>query len=285
MKILIAFAATGLASIPFVTDGSECSKPAEKTSCCPIENAEGASLASATVVQPTVPVKYDPDSTGSIAVTAVFDGKVPDALPPLTLDTSKTQGCEDTHTMDMADRSRLVNKEGRIQNVVVMVEIDDVKPEVPDAPYVLDQRGCRYEPHVLVVPVGAEIEYKNSDGINHNVHTFSKKNAAMNNNVAAGASERQKFEKTEDFAIKCDIHPWMSSYVVVTDAARFGTTDANGTFKLEGLPPGEYKVEYWHETLGKGKSESIQVEAGATANAEIKIGEAKKKSGRGRRGR
>jgi plastocyanin len=284
MKILIAIGAAGLAAIPFLKDGCELLGTSESSdstvaSCCSLEATGEASLASLTVPA----VAYDADSTGSIKVTTVFDGDVPEPLPPLTLDAAKTEGCDAHHAIDTTDRTRIVSKDGKVANVVVTVEIKGVDPVVPDKPYVLDQSGCRYEPHVLVIPVGASIRYKNSDTINHNVHTFSKKNASMNNNVAAGSAEEQTFEKREEFKVSCDIHPWMGSWVVVTEDARFGTTAVDGTYKLEGLPPGEYKVSYWHESLGKGTSDAVTVAAGATAELELKIGEDKKKGGRGRR--
>ncbi len=219
---------------------------------------------------------------GSISGTITFDGKVPEPKPALSIKEAETEGCVHTDgKMDAADRSLLISKEGAIANVVLTIEATDVK--VPEEPIVLDQKGCRFEPRVVVAPVGSTVRFLNSDETNHNIHTFCKKNQALNKNVAGGANLEQKLDKAEVIDVKCDVHTWMKSYVIVTEASHYAVTGADGTFKIEGLPAGEYKVEWWHEELGKGK-ETVKVEAGADTKFDQKIG-AKKKSGGGRRRR
>ena len=282
MKLLITLGAASVAAaLPLLGGNGDgaCETKSAELSCCSAGGAGEATLASLRVPEPT----FDPDSTGGIKVAVKFDGDVPEALPKLEIGGEKSKGCDAKHEVKTEARQRIVNKNGGIANVVVMVEAKGVDPVISEEPYVLDQRGCRFEPHVLVVPKGGTVRYLNSDEVNHNVHSFAKKNDPVNKNVAGGSREEQKFEKDEVIEVKCDIHPWMQSWIYVTDAARFGVTDADGNYELKGLPPGDYTVSYWHETLGKGKSEeTVTVAAGASAPLELKVGEKKKKSGRGR---
>jgi len=125
---------------------------------------------------------------------------------------------------------------------------------------VLDQKGCEFRPHMLVVPVGSTLEILNSDGILHNVHSFSKKNTPFNK---AQPKFRKRiihtFTKAEIVSIKCDVHGWMSGWLVVADHPYYDVTSEGGAFELTNVPPGKYTVEIWHERLGK-QTKSVSVE-------------------------
>jgi plastocyanin len=116
----------------------------------------------------------------------------------------------------------------------------------------VDQNGCAYTPHVLVVPAGGELDILNSDGILHNIHTYSKVNSSIN-------KAQPKFKKvlTEKFAtpeivkVTCDAHSWMLGWFVVSDHPYVAVTNDKGEFTLSNVPPGNYKLEVWQETLGK----------------------------------
>jgi plastocyanin len=223
------------------------------------------------------------DETGSIAGTVTWEGERPAPRPPLVMGEKESVGCKH-EAMDKTDETLLISEAGGIANVVLTVEVQGVAPKVPAEPILLDQEGCRFHPHVQVVPVGATLRFDNSDETNHNIHTFAKKNPAVNQNVAGGTNFDQKLDKAEVIDIKCDVHPWMKGYVVVTDAAAWAVSGKDGSFKIEGLPPGEYKVSWWHEDLGKGKSEKVTVTGGASADLALKLGaQAEDKGGRRKR--
>jgi plastocyanin len=219
-----------------------------------------------------------PESAGK----ALFEGDKPESKP-LDIDPEKSQGCvPEGKSMDTTDRSLLISEDGGIANVVVMVMVDGAEMKVPEKPFELDQTQCRFEPHVVVIPAGATVDYLNSDQVSHNVHTYPKKNDAMNKTIAAGSKETQTYDKTDQIEIKCDIHPWMNSYMIVTDTPFYAVTGADGGFAIAGLPEGTHKVEYWHEKLGKGKAEMVVNADGTAEPLEIKLG-AKKAGGRRRR--
>ncbi len=223
---------------------------------------------------------------GTIKGKVSFEGEA-EPLPALKIDEAAAKGCVASGSVDTTDRSVRIDKNGGVADVVVTVSVKGMELEVPSEPIVLDQKGCRFSSSVVVVPEGATVRYANSDGLNHNVHTYAVKNKAVNSNIPGGSFEEQELGKAEDFDVKCDIHPWMQTKIFVTDDPVYGVSAADGTFTLTGVPAGTYKVNYWHAKLGKGKSEEVTVTAGAEAALEIKLGgdDGKKKKGRGRRGR
>jgi plastocyanin len=214
---------------------------------------------------------------------AAFKGDKPE-VKPMDIDPEKATGCvPEGSVVDPTDRSLLISEEGGIANVVITVEVDGAELQVPEAPFEMDQTKCRFEPHVVVIPAGATVEFVNSDQTSHNVHTYPKKNDAMNKTIAVGSKETQKFDKTDEIEVKCDIHPWMKSYLVVTDTPFYAVTGADGSFSIAGLPEGKHKVEYWHEKLGKGRAELTVNADGSAEPLEIELSEDSGGGGRRRR--
>jgi plastocyanin len=134
---------------------------------------------------------------------------------------------------------------------------------------VIDQKGCKFIPRVVAMQPG-EIEIKNSDGILHNIHTYSTANPAINKaQPKFKKTMTEKLEKPEVVKFTCDVHSWMLGWVAVTPGPA-GVTDANGVAKVEGVPPGKHKVEVWHETLGKQEKE-VEVKAGQVTKVSFEM--------------
>jgi plastocyanin len=115
---------------------------------------------------------------------------------------------------------------------------------------VIDQHGCKFVPHVVVMQPG-EIDIKNSDDILHNIHTYSTANPSINKaQPKFKKTMTEKFEKPEFIKVTCDVHSWMLGWVAVVPGIA-SVTDGNGVAKLENVPAGKQKIEVWHETLGK----------------------------------
>src|SRR5688500_3213415 len=125
---------------------------------------------------------------------------------------------------------------------------------------VIDQKGCKFVPHVVAMQPG-EIEIKNSDDILHNIHTYSTANSSINKaQPKFKKTMTEKLDKPEVVKFTCDVHSWMLGWVAVTPGPA-AVTDTNGVAKVENVPAGKHKVEVWHETLGKQEKE-VEVKAG-----------------------
>ena len=143
---------------------------------------------------------------------------------------------------------------GELQHVFVYVKdgLGDLRFPVPETPVLLDQKGCVYHPHVFGIQVGQILEILNSDSTLHNVHAIPENNREFNRaHATAGISHTHVFSTREVMVpFKCNVHNWMTAYVGVLDHPFHSVSGADGTFRLDGLPPGTYTIEAWHETLG-----------------------------------
>ena len=153
----------------------------------------------------------------------------------------------------------VVGAGGGLSETLVSVAAKGAKP-VPAKPAVLDQKGCEFHPDILVMSPG-EVKILNSDGVLHNIHTFSTANPPINKAQPKFKKEMvEKLEKPELVKVQCDAHSWMHGWIFVTENPT-AVTDANGAFKLENVPPGKHKVEVVHPVLGK-QTKEVEVKAG-----------------------
>lgn len=190
------------------------------------------------------------DGPGTVTGKVSFDGEPPVRTPlRMAADPNCTPGPESL------SETTIVSADGGLKNVFVYVKdgLGDAVYETPTAPVVLDQVGCRYEPHVFGVFVGQPVEIRNSDPTLHNVHAIPKENAEFNfgqeSNKAPAVTK--VFDKPEiGLSFRCDVHGWMRSYANVVTHPFFAVSSDDGTFEITGLRPGTYTIEAWHERLG-----------------------------------
>lgn len=205
---------------------------------------------------------------GSLILQVVLEG---DAPAREALEVNKDAAvCGKTQKLS---ETLIVGPNKGIQNAVVyLTGVPEAQPlPVPEQHPVIDQTDCRYEPHVILVPAGAAVDIKNSDGILHNIHTYSEKNPAFNMAQPKFQKVIEKtFEQPEIIRVSCDVHAWMSAWIVVQEHAYYAITDATGTGRLANVPPGQYTLKVWHETLGE-QNTSITVKAGEESTATINV--------------
>ena len=97
----------------------------------------------------------------------------------------------------------------------------------------------------------SDFEIANSDPTTHNIHPLPKTNREWNISMPPKSENlKRSFSQPEIIPVKCNVHPWMRSYVGVFKHPFFAVSGKDGSFEIKGLPPGEYTIEAWHEKFG-----------------------------------
>jgi len=194
----------------------------------------------------------DPASSGTISGTVRFAGKKP---VPKRIEMDQDPQCAKLHGQKIYDDPVAVSPDGSLANAFVWIKhgLEGKKFETPAEPVVIDQRGCWFGPRVMGVRVGQTFKVLNSDPVTHNIHPLAETNREWNQSQAPGAEPlTRKFARTEVMIrVKCNIHNWMRAWVGVVDHPYFAITGEDGKFQLKSVPPGNYTIEVWHETLGR----------------------------------
>jgi plastocyanin len=169
-----------------------------------------------------------------------------------------------------------VDKETKgIADAVVEILECGEPAEASETPVEIDQKNCVFIPHVVVIAPGTPVVLKNGDEVLHNVKTTTKLNPPFNEGIPANAKVTKTFAMAERVKVTCDVHTWMSAWVVVTRNRYTAVTDAKGCFEIKDVPPGKYKVRVWHETLGTQEKE-IELADGGKAQAAFELKKEKK---------
>jgi plastocyanin len=139
----------------------------------------------------------------------------------------------------------------------------------PEKPVTMDQKSLLFQPHILVAPVGATVEFRNSDNVQHNIFwpAISGNKKLMHNlgTWPKGQTRSFQFDMPGVVPVLCNVHPEMSAYIIVTPTPYFAETDSSGNFKIANVPDGSYMVMAWHEGY-KNQSKSVSVAGDATAD-------------------
>jgi plastocyanin len=201
----------------------------------------------------------------TITGTVKLDGKAPENK---VIKMEADPVCKAAHSAPAMEDHWLVGGAGEVANTFVYIK-DGLGGKTYAAPadaITLNQQGCQYQPHVFGVMVGQKIKIQNSDQTLHNIHAHGDKNEQFNEGQPAGSPAKERtMDKVEVMVpIKCDVHGWMNCYAGVLNHPFFAVTGKDGKFELKGVPPGDYTVTAWHETLdGKGESVDMKVTVAA----------------------
>jgi plastocyanin len=196
-------------------------------------------------------MKVDESKAGSVKGKVVLEGQAPKAD---MIKMNADPACLKEAKGDNQTEFFVVGDAGALQNVFVYVK-DGLGTYVFDTPtqaIVIDQRGCRYRPHVFGIRVGQPLEIINSDPTLHNIHAVPKTNREFNTGQPIqGMKTTHTFTTAEVMVpFKCDVHGWMNANVGVMAHPYFAVSDKGGAFDLKTLPAGTYTIEAWHEKLG-----------------------------------
>lgn len=125
---------------------------------------------------------------------------------------------------------------------------DTPRPRMPQGRrFRIDQQNKRFQPHVLVVPVGSAVDFPNLDPIFHNVFSLFDGKRFDLGLYEAGTTRGVNLTRAGVCYVFCNIHPEMSAVVVAVDSPYYAASAANGSFAIADVPPGRYRLSVWHE--------------------------------------
>jgi len=199
-------------------------------------------------------------AAGNIAGSITYSGPAP------KVEKVEHKGDAACANAEPGEEPIVLAKDGKgLQNVIVRLK-NGPAAAAPSEPVVINQSGCAYRPRVQGAVQGQKIEIRNGDPTLHNVHAYQGPKTVFNQAQPPKAPALAKPIPADSDVIKlkCDVHPWMASYIVVSKGS-FGASSQDGRFEIKNVPPGKYTVEAWHEKLGVRTAE-VTVEDGKTAD-------------------
>jgi hypothetical protein len=221
-----------------------------------------------TAVADTVAVAKAPSSAGvKLSGRVVFRG-----TPPARrrINMTKDAKCIELHgDQPVLDEDVIVSSGGGLKNAFVRVlRAPKMDYPMPEEPAVLNQKGCMFRPRVQGVRVGQRLLVGNGDPVTHNVRSFPTLNPAFNFGQPPDTDPRERvFERAErEIEVQCDFHLWMHAYIFVMDHPFFSVSEDDGEYAIDGLPPGNYTLETWHEKFGRQRK---TVEVGSDDVADV----------------
>ena len=216
----------------------------------------------------------DPSTFGTVKGIVHFTGAAPARVP---IDMSMDPACTLSNTPNLSET--LIANGGKLANVYVYIKSGAPASQAPTGTpaVVLDQKGCRYTPHVIALQQGGTVSFANSDPTMHNIHT-----TPASDNIAAidisqgpmGQPQNRQFNAPEVMLpVRCNNHPWMNAFINVAPNPYFAVTGPDGSFSIS-LPPGTYTLAAVHEKLGE-QDIQITVPAKSSTKAEFSFSASK----------
>ena len=175
-----------------------------------------------------------------------------------------------------------------LPGAVVMLHGPPGSSPARPATFVVDQVDQSFKPDLTVIPVGSTVTFPNSDKVSHQVYSFSPAKRFQLPLYRGTPYAPTKFETAGIVTLGCNIHDDMIAYLVVTDAAWFGRTGADGNWTAGDLPAGQFRIEVWHPRL-REKTQAIEkslgLEQSQSAKLEIRLTQALRPEPLGRKPR
>jgi plastocyanin len=169
------------------------------------------------------------------------------------------------------DETLVLGEKNGVANAIVTLTAAATGAPLKPTAGTLDQKGCSYAPHVQALPLGSTLTLVNSDPVLHNVHGYLGETSAFNDaEPLQGQKKAETMKKAGLYRVRCDVHGWMTAWIFVSESPYFAVTDAQGAFHIDGLAPGSYTAEVWHERLAP-QTLKVTIPASGNGKAEVKL--------------
>ena len=181
---------------------------------------------------------------------------------------------QDSQQAELAVRHRAgARPADEFRDVVVYLEMSDALaklagPQHPEPS--MRQEGLAFVPHVLPVVRGTSVEFPNSDPVFHNVFSLSRAASFDLGRFPRGESRTLRFDTPGVVKVFCHIHSDMGAVILVLDNPFFTAPDGDGRFRIDGLPPGDYRITAWHERA-RPATRPLRIDAGETTHVAFNI--------------
>lgn len=219
---------------------------------------------------------------GGVAGVVKFAG-TPPRLEPLTVGRDR-EVCGDQKEPE----ALVLGPEQGVRGGVVMVQ-GVTRGKKPTGEAVLDSRRCVFVSHVSAVMTGDRARVKSSDATLHHVRGF--RGPASVFNLALPSREQviditRRLTQPGVIRVVCDAHPHMSAWLIVHDSPYYAVTDERGGYRIDGVPPGRYRISLWHEGYRahghdkdgrtrydqpRTRMKDVTIVAGATATVDFEL--------------
>ncbi|MBM80676.1 MAG: hypothetical protein CMJ78_08795 [Planctomycetaceae bacterium] len=258
MAVFIGGCGGGATAVPTVTV-----KPA--TEFDPGENGDDPPT------PPITPGDEPKGEYGNLIGTFVYDG------PVVTRASIATGVKPEDKAICVADKilsEKLIVNDGKLQNVFIYLPKAPRKgaKDIPiPEPINYDQKGCFFLSHATIVRAGQKISFLNSDGLSHNTNVITINNEPFNQNIGPNNGVEHNFteNETKPVLVKCDIHAWMTAFMLVQDHGYNAVSGADGKFQINDLPVGTHRFSIFHEGTVLNASFPVDIKPGDNDVGEI----------------
>ena len=151
-----------------------------------------------------------------------------------------------------------------LANVVVSIKDAPKGGTLPATRTAIAQHDESFVPRVAAITRGSTVDFPNRDAYFHNVFSLSRGASFDLGRYPKGESRTQTFTRPGLVKVYCHLHSDMSATIVVFDHPFYAVPSADGSFVLDGVPVGRYRLGAWHERIGENIT-PVEVTAGGTA--------------------